>query len=184
LIHLSWDSNDTTLVVNLVCRFARLVIGAPTSPKLSNAICFDMDEQLLAIARRYDAIYTRYADDLFFSATKPNLLPQVEAAVVAAVGTLRHPKHIRLNFSKTRHSSMRRRRIVTGIILTNDGKLSLGRRRKRQLRSLVYKYPMLSERERLELRGWLAYCRSIEPEFLNSLGIKFGAARLREVTSS
>jgi RNA-directed DNA polymerase len=72
---------------------------------------------------------------------------------------------------------MKGRRLVTGIILTTDGKLSLGRGKKRQLRSLVFNYPSLSKPERLTLRGWLAYCRSIEPDFLNSLVIKFGAER-------
>ena len=179
----SWSLDDTSLLVRLVTRFGRLVIGAPTSPKLSNALCFEMDEILLALSKRYDCVYTRYADDLFFSSRIPNVLAHVETEVILLVAGLAHPNNLKLNLSKTRHSSMRGRRVVTGIVLTCDGKLSLGRSRKRKLRSLVHKYTSLSEPERQSLRGWIAYCRSVEPEFINSLVLKFGAARLKEVAS-
>ena len=177
----SWSTDDTALLVHLVCRFGSLVIGAPTSPKLANALCFDMDEALAALSKRHDCVYTRYADDLFFSSTRPSVLAKVEQEVKKVVAGLAHPGHLKINVSKTRHSSMAGRRAVTGIILTSDGKLSLGRSRKRKVRSLVYKYSTLSESERQSLRGWLAYCRSIEPDFINALVLKFGAERFREV---
>jgi RNA-directed DNA polymerase len=177
-----WNVDDTTLLANLVCRFNRLVIGAPTSPKLANAICYELDEHLLGIARRFGAFYSRYADDLFFSATEPHVLGQVENAVKGAVTAMKHPAHLALNLSKTRHSSMRGRRVVTGIVLTTEGQLSIGRKTKRRLRSQVFTFAKLTEPERLSLRGWLAYCRSVEPEFINALAVKFGAERIREVT--
>lgn len=178
----SWNVDDSRLFLSLVCRFGRLVIGAPTSPKLSNAICFELDEQLKAIASRYDVVYTRYADDLFFSAKRANVLGQVEAAVEQLIRSIGHPKLLKINHSKTRHSSMRGRRIVTGLVLTCDGQISLGRKTKRWLRSQVHKCPVLSDPERISLRGWLAYCRSVEPEFINSLAVKFGARRIQEVS--
>jgi Reverse transcriptase (RNA-dependent DNA polymerase) len=164
-----WSQEDTYLVTSLVCRFQRLVIGAPTSPKISNAICFEMDEQLLAMAKQFDVIYTRYADDLFFSSTEPNLLRKVQRATTRIIKNLKTPSGLKLNKSKTRHSSMRGRRVVTGLILANDGSISIGRHKKRFLRSLVHRYPELTVADQLSIRGWLAYCGSIEPDFLNSL---------------
>ena len=41
--------------------------GAPTSPALSNLVCFNMDEELSLLSRKNDANYSRYADDLCFS---------------------------------------------------------------------------------------------------------------------
>lgn len=79
---------------------------------------------------------------------------------------------------------MKGRRIVTGIVLTNDRLLSLGRRKKRQLRSQVFKYATLSKPARDSLRGWLSYARSIEPDFLNSLALKFGAEHLGKILAS
>ena len=43
--------------------------GAPTSPILTNIICFKMDKRLEGLAKRYGFTYSRYADDLTFSAS-------------------------------------------------------------------------------------------------------------------
>ena len=42
--------------------------GAPTSPMLSNLAAFDLDQKLTAFADLSGFVYTRYADDLTFSA--------------------------------------------------------------------------------------------------------------------
>lgn len=44
--------------------------GAPTSPAVTNAICWRMDRRLSALARKLGFSYTRYADDLAFSYRK------------------------------------------------------------------------------------------------------------------
>jgi RNA-directed DNA polymerase len=41
--------------------------GAPTSPALANLVAFGLDARLHGLARRFGAVYTRYADDLVFS---------------------------------------------------------------------------------------------------------------------
>lgn len=41
--------------------------GAPTSPALANLCAFAMDARLCGLARKFGAVYTRYADDLLFS---------------------------------------------------------------------------------------------------------------------
>jgi RNA-directed DNA polymerase len=41
--------------------------GAPTSPALANLCAFRLDRRLCGLARKFDANYTRYADDLLFS---------------------------------------------------------------------------------------------------------------------
>ena len=43
--------------------------GAPTSPMLSNLVAFDLDERLTSFADQHGFIYSRYADDLTFSAS-------------------------------------------------------------------------------------------------------------------
>ncbi len=61
-----WTVNDKDVFCKLVCRNRMLTIGAPTSPALSNAICFELDSKLYNLAENNGAKYTRYADDLFF----------------------------------------------------------------------------------------------------------------------
>jgi len=46
--------------------------GSPCSPVISNMICKALDHQLSALARKYNAAYTRYADDITFSFTQCN----------------------------------------------------------------------------------------------------------------
>ncbi len=41
--------------------------GAPTSPVLTNIICNRLDRKLAGLAKRFNAIYSRYADDITFS---------------------------------------------------------------------------------------------------------------------
>lgn len=61
----------STLLSCLCCYGGRLPMGAPTSPVLSNLVFYQLDGQLLHLARSAEAIYTRYADDLTFSFPRP-----------------------------------------------------------------------------------------------------------------
>lgn len=44
--------------------------GSPVSPVLSNFIAADLDKKLIALAKRYKATYTRYADDITISSSQ------------------------------------------------------------------------------------------------------------------
>lgn len=65
--HVGWNRAAAALLTRICTHEGALPQGAPTSPVLANAVNFQMDARLTGIARRYGAIYTRYADDLTFS---------------------------------------------------------------------------------------------------------------------
>ena len=62
-----WNLEDTKLLCKYVCRNERLTIGAVTSPTISNILCYDLDVELNSLASNFGVVYTRYADDIYFS---------------------------------------------------------------------------------------------------------------------
>jgi RNA-directed DNA polymerase len=159
-----------------------LSIGAPSSPMVSNLLLFDFDERVAAHCAELDVAYTRYADDLTFSCNEPWRLRDIEAWVGHAIQSIDYPR-LRLNKEKTVHASMKSRRVVTGLVLANDEKVSLGRERKRQIRAMVHRFLLgaMSVEEAASLRGWLAFVNGVEPSFLDRLERKYGPDRLRGI---
>ena len=89
--------------------------GAPTSPALANLCCFRLDLRLAGLARRFDAHYTRYADDLVFSG--PAALRGDARALGAWVGAIAEGEGFRLQPHKTACVPSHRRQQVTGIVV-------------------------------------------------------------------
>ena len=171
-----WIEVDRDLFVSLVTLQDRLTIGAPSSPALSNAICFELDVQLSQHAERYGAKYTRYADDLFFSCAARDVLGKFPGDVTAIVDSLPIPAELAINPAKTRHSSKRARRRVTGLTLGSDARVHVGRGRKREVRAMIHKWNALGADQRRRLAGMLGFIRDIDPDFINSLILKYGAS--------
>jgi RNA-directed DNA polymerase len=169
-----WTPYETDLFCKLVCKGGRLTIGAPTSPTLSNAVCYDMDTQLSDISNKLEVTYSRYADDLFFSTKRPNVLPALESTVVSTISDLTLPRDLTINPAKTRHSSRGRTRRVTGITLGSDGKPYIGRGMKRKIRAMIHQLDLLDAERRGSLAGLIAYAGGFDPDFVNSLITKYG----------
>ena len=174
-----WTGADIEVFCLLVTRHSRLTIGAPSSPALSNALCYDLDVQLHELSKRHSSTYTRYADDLFFSTDLPDVLDRIEPAVVEVIRSLALPAGLELNAKKTRHSSKRGTRRVTGITLGSDGKPYIGRGFKRRIRALIHKLDELDANSRKSLSGMIAYARGFDPEFINSLILKYGLPKVQ-----
>jgi RNA-directed DNA polymerase len=176
----AWSPEDSRLFIQLVCKNDRLTIGAVTSPALSNTVCLELDHRVSNLCGTLDITYTRYADDLFFSTSRPDVLGPVPSHIERILGSLPYPSSLRVNHSKTFHSSKKARRSVTGLVLTSEGGVSIGRKLKRHLRSMIHSLNQLNAAERKWLAGYLAHCRSVEPEFLNRLIMKYGPQRIEE----
>jgi RNA-directed DNA polymerase len=65
------DDCVAQILARICCNDSGLPQGAPSSPVISNMICFRMDKELQAIAKEGHCIYTRYADDITFSRYQP-----------------------------------------------------------------------------------------------------------------
>lgn len=148
----------------------RLSIGAPSSPAISNTIMYPFDQTLNGYCVEIGAKYTRYADDIAISTDKPHLLDQVFDYVSNLCKSVEYPRLI-LNEEKTVFTSKKRRRQLTGLVLTNEGGISLGRDRKRVIRSMAHHYEVgkLQADEINRLRGLIAFAASVEPHFIESI---------------
>ena len=178
---LTWTSEDTNILCELVCFNARLTVGSVTSPLLSNLMCNELDSEIAKLCASLNVKYTRYADDMYFSTDVRDVLIEFPRNIKKIVRNLSCPKSLWINYDKTIHSSRKRQMSVTGLVLTNSGEVSIGRKKKREIRSLVYKWNELSAKEKSHLSGYLAYCTSVEPDFINALCGKYGAKTIREI---
>jgi len=173
-----WSEEDLSLLCALSCRHGRLTIGAPTSPSLSNVLCERLDVALSQATAERTIVYTRYADDLFFSTSRPSVLRPFVEHVRHIVEEIGLPARLKVNTAKTSHSSLKRRRKVTGVILGSDAQLSVGRNLKREIKTLIFLVDTLTDIQRRRLAGLLGYCKMVEPDFINRLIIKFDPHRI------
>jgi RNA-directed DNA polymerase len=108
--------------------------GAPSSPAITNLICYKLDKRFEGLAAKYGYNYTRYADDMTFSAKetaadKAGQLLRFIKQVVKEEGFTIHPDKLKV---------MRKgdKREVTGIVVNE--KLSIDRNTLRRFRALLH----------------------------------------------
>lgn len=161
-----------------------LCIGAPSSPFLSNSILYNLDSAIDGFCRAHEVTYTRYADDLIFSTNRENVLTAIEQFIYQVLDETDYPK-LSVNKAKTVHTSKGRGVTVTGVVITPDGKLSIGRDRKRLIRASIHHFlnQKLSFDETQKLNGLLAFSQDIEPEFIQGMKLKYGEDILYQIRS-
>ena len=187
--HTALDNDDRQLLAKLLFRLNKnnnaleLSIGAPSSPSLSNTIMYEFDTRLTDYCAVIGASYTRYADDLAISTNRPSILDGVHEFVANLCIALPYPT-IALNEGKTVFTSKRHQRHLTGLILNNDGVVSLGRKKKRGIRAMAHRYlqQQLPVDEVAHLRGLLAYSKSVDPLFVLSIRRMIGDVAFGQLT--
>ena len=118
--------------------------GSPASPMISNLICRRLDRRLVGISKSLGFDYSRYADDLSFSANEYQNIPRMlfwMEKIIKEEGFKLHPKKREI----MRKGSSQR---VTGIIVNE--KLSIPRRDLKRFRALLYQI----EKYGLDGKNW------------------------------
>lgn len=159
-----------------------LSIGAPSSPALSNTIVYDFDNAVRCFCATEEVLYSRYADDLAFSTNKPRVLGEVKNFVENFCKTMDYPR-LNLNEDKTVFTSKKFQRQLTGLVLSNDGTASIGRDRKREIRSMAHHFSQgsLPQEKMAKLRGLIAFSISIDPDYVRSLRRMMGDVKFYEL---
>jgi RNA-directed DNA polymerase len=199
---LSIESRVAAIIATLCCHKNHLPQGAPTSPVLSNMICFRLDRELLAFAKGARCIYTRYADDITFSSHQPmtalfegpvppsghfppDLLAPALRNALAANGFSIHP-------DKAHYADRHSRRMVTGLKVNEF--LNVDRRYIRNIRAALYSVETLGRitaQQKFEndhggksdlgahLQGkitWLRHIRGQSDPVLRAIAVRFNSS--------
>jgi len=120
-----------TILTLLVTHEGKLPQGAATSPVLSNFCCLELDHALIQLTEAAGITYTRYADDLTFSAEKPF----TEVWMTQVEGCLQQHGFL-CNSKKTRLTSRHRKQTVTGIVVNKH--LNVDKRLYKQVRAMLH----------------------------------------------
>jgi len=143
-----------------LCTFGgRLPQGAPSSPKLANLVCFRLDRRLARLSERRGLVYTRYADDMSFSAQSAAVLAKAKPLIVHVI----RDSGFRLNPRKTRLLGPRRALVVTGLFIQSED-VGIGRQRLRELRSRICRaQSSVAAVDLVAIQGWLDFVADADP---------------------
>jgi retron-type reverse transcriptase len=143
--------------------------GACTSPALSNLLARRMDSRLAGLSKKLGFTYTRYADDLTFSADG-----EAAAKTAYLLARVRHivaDESLTVNEKKTRVQRPGRRQTVTAIVVNK--RPNVPRRLRRRLRAILHQAKKSGlaaqnrdHRDNFEywLGGMIAYVQMVNPE--------------------
>lgn len=107
--------------------------GAPTSPAITNLICFRLDHRFAGVAKKQGWTYTRYADDLTFSSRDGQNVNRIlwqTRQIIDNEGFVVHPDKVQVMRKGSRQE-------VTGIVVNE--KLNVQREHLRQFRAVLHR---------------------------------------------
>jgi retron-type reverse transcriptase len=138
-------------------------------------IMYSFDNEIFGYCSEKNITYTRYADDIAFSMHDMKMRGEVLKKVESVLASQPFPT-LKLNNRKTVFGSKAHRRMVTGLILANNGNVSLGRERKRRIRAQIHHLMQgkLTDKEKSNLQCMLAFARDIEPDFVERMENRYG----------
>lgn len=186
-LEMGYAHNVAYYLASLCCYGDELAQGAATSPMIANIVCRSLDRRLNNLAKKYKISYTRYADDLTFSAEYIHYsFSDIVSKIVKDYG-------LYVNDKKTRLKVKAGARIVTGVSIEN-GVLSVPNKYKRSIKNEIFfirKYGLLSHMSQLRisdpsyiysLLGRVAYWLQIEPDNAKALEMKRFLSQLNKFT--
>lgn len=162
--------DDVAILTELSCLNESLPMGAPSSPFLANRIMAPIDQAIRSILPE-DSVYTRYSDDICISSTK-----RIEVeAITTEIEKVLAENGFSLNQKKIRCGGRGDRRKITGIYVTSEGILSIGKERKKQIQSDLYRVLMQIRpmSDVYKVWGELNFCKQVNSEYFNSLVAKY-----------
>jgi len=145
--------------------------GAPTSPALTNAVCYRLDRRLLGLSKKLGWRYTRYADDLTFSLPLGHVGKPRLGLLIGSVGRIVADEGFRVHPKKTRVARKGGRQSVTGLVVNAVGGKEAAPRVPREIRreiravlhNLAQGKPLREGESLSRIAGYIAYVHMTDP---------------------
>mgnify|MGYP006276509807 CR=1 FL=1 len=159
-----------------------LAMGAPSSPIISNIVLYNLDERMFRCSNKVDpnSVLTRYADDVVFSTNDEGGCFEFYDLCRSVIESHDSPC-LSINETKTSFMSRGNRRVVAGLVITPDGRVSIGRDKKRKISAMVHQFSIgiLDEEEIGRLQGYLSWILDVEPDLYDRFAVRYGAEVVR-----
>jgi RNA-directed DNA polymerase len=165
LFELIGYSRQTALfLANLCTYFRHLPQGGVTSPALSNLVALKLDRRLSGLTSRRNIVFTRYADDMTFSANNRTVLLRTLPSIYQIIRS----EGFEPNEPKTRFLGPRTQCRITGLVKdSSEPRFGIGRHKKTRMRAVMHNFVtgrridslLLSEQA---IKGWLNFLKGVD----------------------
>ena len=177
---MKFDEEEKTLLLealcDLVCLKDRLPQGPPSSPVILNICCYQLDKQLFELAMENANVgfvemrLSVYADDITVSSNQPipEKIRERVLEIIRENGYIPHTRKDKCHYYSPETGELP---VVTGILLTPDGRMKLHPRKIAQYRAAFHQLSLkedLSDEEVNRASGYLAAIRQVHPEKIPS----------------
>ena len=164
-------------LVKLSCLNNKLPQGTPISPWLTNLVMVEYDYKITKMLnnlpehgfKKQKYVYTRYADDILISAKEKFDYK----TVIEFIKEILKDTPLTIKEEKTRFGSASGRNWNLGIMYNKDNELTIGHKKKRQIKDNIYYFIKFKDNFDLEqcqwLQGNISWLRSVEPEYTKGL---------------
>lgn len=164
-IDAGYTETVSTTLARLCTRDGALPQGASSSPALANLVFYALDEQIFALCREQNVTYTRYCDDLSFSADCLDA-----TSLLRSLREMLSAEGFPINRRKTRVLHSGDKHQITGVV--SNVKMQAPSAYRKQIRQEMYYLRRYGLAEHLARMGDSRFCRDgfVKGEFyLNSL---------------
>lgn len=152
--------------------------GTNISPFISNLMMVGFDHEMNRYARANDCVYTRYADDIYFSCYSEIDVNEIKRNVRNWIST--NNASFTLNEEKTKLLRVGGPVYILGISIGADKKMSVGSDNKRFMKAAINNFCAAikngveyNKEEAMELQGLLSYYKCIEEQYFCDLVRKY-----------
>lgn len=161
---LGYNKFASTILTNLCTLDSKLPQGSSCSPALSNLVCATLDKRLSGLCEKRNIIFTRYADDMYFSCDDKTLLLRnfpLFKKIIEDEGFV-------INDKKTHFHTPSHRKMITGVtvvqnLIDDTYELKAPRKMKRKIRAEILKCIMTGDYStKQHILGEISYIAHIE----------------------